>query len=90
MSKKRGSRKHSPEFRKSIAERMRAGENVVMLSREYDLPRSMMYRWRDAYRERGAAGVAGSRGRPPGVAPATAGLVKTGLRFDCGGGGVRC
>ncbi len=68
MSEKKGSRKHSPEFRISIAERMLAGENVAMLSREFDLPRSMMYRWRDAYRERGPSALSGSRGRPPSLA----------------------
>ena len=68
MSEKKGLRRyrqHSAEFRISIAERMLAGENVAMLSREYDLPRSMMYRWRDAYRERGPAGLSGGPGRRP-------------------------
>ena len=71
MSKKKGWRQHSPEFRISIAEGMLAGENVTKLSREHDLARSVMYRWRDAYRERGAAGLGGSRGHPAGVAVAT-------------------
>ena len=70
MSEKKGMRRHSAAFRVEIAERMLAGENIVELSRNYDLPRSMMYRWRDAFRSRGAAGLAGVVGRPRG-APAT-------------------
>jgi len=67
MSEKKGSQEYNLEFRISIAKRMLSGENVAMLSREYDLPRSMMYRWRDAYRERGRAGLSPRRGRPPRV-----------------------
>lgn len=70
MSEKKGMRRHSAAFRVEIAERMLAGENIVELSRKYELARSMMYRWRDAFRSRGAAGLAGVLGRPGG-APAT-------------------
>ena len=41
----------------ALAERMLAGENVISLSRQHNLSRNMMYRWRNAYRERGAAGL---------------------------------
>lgn len=51
-------RQHSPEFRVEIVERMLRGENVVALSQKHRLARSMMYRWRDAYRRQGAGGMA--------------------------------
>lgn len=58
-------RQHSPEFRVEIVERMLAGENVKALSKQHGLARSMMYRWRDAYRRQGAAGMAAAE-KPPG------------------------
>jgi transposase len=66
-------RKHSHEFRIEIAQRMLAGENVTALSKRYQLPRSMMYRWRDAYHKCGPEGLARRIGRPPDSAsrPAT-------------------
>jgi transposase len=66
---KRKIRRHSPEFRTEIARRMLAGEDVTAMSKAYGLARSMMYRWRDAYRKEGIAGVS----RPPGIrcTPAT-------------------
>ena len=66
---KRKIRQHSPEFRTEIARRMLAGEDVTAMSKAYGLARSMMYRWRDAYRKEGVAGVS----RSPGVrcGPAT-------------------
>lgn len=54
-------RRHSPEFRVNIVQRMLAGENVMALSKQHGLARSMMYRWRDAYRWRGEPGL----GKPP-------------------------
>ena len=59
-------RRHSAEFKIEIAERMLAGENVAALSEQHSLPRSMMYRWRDAYGKEGAAGLQRPVGRPPG------------------------
>lgn len=57
-------RRHSPEFRLEIAQRMAAGESVMALARRYGLARSMMYRWLAAYREHGVAGLSGAAGRP--------------------------
>jgi transposase-like protein len=54
MGEQKGKRVHGPEFRVRIAERMMAGENLSAIAAEFDLPRSMMYRWRDAYRQEGA------------------------------------
>jgi transposase len=66
-------RRHSHEFRVEIARRILAGECVSALSERYQLPRSMMYRWRDAYRKDGPEGLQRPIGRPPGSAskPAT-------------------
>lgn len=61
-------RRHSAEFRIEIAQRMLAGEPVMGLSRRHGLARSMMYRWRAAYREKGISGLS----RPPGRVPARA------------------
>jgi len=55
-------REHSPEFRVEIAKRMVAGENVTAMSARYQLPRSLMYRWRDAYRKYGPDGLSGKPG----------------------------
>lgn len=57
-------KRHTAEFRAEIAQRMLAGENVAALGKRYQLARSMMYRWRDAYRTSGLAGVSRRPGRP--------------------------
>jgi transposase len=57
---------HKPEFKLSIVERMLAGENVVALAKQYKLARSMMYRWRDAYRQEGLSGLERGKGRQAG------------------------
>ena len=62
-------RRHSHEFRVEIAQRMLNGECVKALSEQYGLPRSMMYRWREAYRKSGPEGLQRPMGRPPGSAP---------------------
>lgn len=66
-----GVRHHSVEFKIEIAQRMLAGECSAALSRQYRLSRSMMYRWRNAYREQGASGLQKRVGRPPGRSPAS-------------------
>jgi transposase len=64
-------RKHKPEFRVEIVERMLAGEDVSALSKQRGLARSMMYRWRDTYRSQGAGGLArAAGGSAPPKAPA--------------------
>ena len=64
--RKTENRQHSVEFKIEIAERMLAGECSAALSQQHGLARSMMYRWRDAYRKEGAAGLERRVGRPPG------------------------
>jgi transposase-like protein len=54
------------EFRIAVARRILNGESVSALSNELKIKRSVLYRWRDAYREQGAAGLNRARGRPPG------------------------
>ena len=57
-------RRHAAEFKLSVVERMMAGEPVARLSRQVKVKREMLYRWRDAYRKQGAAGLQRPQGRP--------------------------
>ena len=50
------------EFRIAVAQRILNGESVSSLSRQYKIKRSLLYRWRDAYREMGTAGFGRPRG----------------------------
>jgi transposase-like protein len=43
---------------------MMAGEPIAPLSRELNLKREMLYRWRDAYRKHGRLGLERPKGRP--------------------------
>jgi transposase-like protein len=55
------------EFKEGVAQRIVSGESVSALHQEFPIKRSVLYRWRDAYRKDGAAGLQRSPGRPPGV-----------------------
>jgi transposase-like protein len=55
------------EFKERVARRMLAGESVSALHHELAIKRSVLYRWRDAYRKEGVAGLQRAGGRPPGV-----------------------
>lgn len=57
----------SREFKESVAQRMVNGESVSAIHHEFQIKRSVLYRWRDAYRKDGAAGLVRPVGRPPGV-----------------------
>jgi transposase len=57
----------SPKFRLQVVQRIMGGESVTKLHHELDIKRSILYRWTDAYRKKGAAGLDQKRGRPPGV-----------------------
>ena len=46
----------SQEFKANVAQRILNGESVTALHRELQIKRSVLYRWRDAYRKEGAAG----------------------------------
>jgi len=56
----------SPEFKKSVAQRILNGESVSSLRHELDIKRAVLYRWRDTYRKEGSAGFERPLGRPPG------------------------
>ena len=56
----------SVEFRSAIAQRILNGESVLALSTEFKIKRSILYRWRDAYRSAGKDGFRKTRGRPRG------------------------
>ena len=56
----------SVEFRSAIAQRILNGESVQVLSTEFKIKRSVLYRWRDAYRLAGKDGFKKTIGRPRG------------------------
>ena len=55
------------EFKEGVAQRILNGESVSALQQEVQIKRSVLYRWRGAYRKDGAAGLQRPVGRPPGV-----------------------
>ena len=63
----------SPEFKESVAQRIVNGESVSALHDEFQIKRSVLYRWRDAYRKQGGAGLR-MAGRPPGNPSPRAGV----------------
>lgn len=65
MSKK--NRVFSREFKEGVAQRILNGESVTALHCEFQIKRSVLYRWRDAYHKDGAAGLQRPVGRPPGT-----------------------
>ena len=65
MSRK--NRVFAKEFKAGVAQRILNGESVSALQQEFNIKRSVLYRWRDAYRADGAAGLERTVGRPPGV-----------------------
>ncbi len=54
------------EFKEDVTRRILNGESVSALHTEFQIKRSVLYRWRDAYRKGGAAGLQRPNGRPPG------------------------
>ncbi len=62
-----GYRVFSPEFTAGVAQRILNGESVSALHQEFQIKRSVLYRWRDAYRKEGEAGLQRPVGRPPGT-----------------------
>jgi transposase-like protein len=55
------------QFKERVAQRIVNGESVSALHQEFQIKRSVLYRWRDAYRKEGAAGLRRPLGRPPGT-----------------------
>ena len=62
MSKKEA-RSFSRAFKLEVVRRMEAGENISALSRDVGVKRTILYRWRDAFRLGGEAALR-LRGRP--------------------------
>jgi transposase-like protein len=63
--KGKSKRRHfSAEFKAQVVRRMMAGEPVARLSRELKVKRTLLYRWRDAYRKEGIDGFRRPVGRP--------------------------
>lgn len=59
----------SSAFKADVAQRILNGESVTSLHHEFQIKRSVLYRWRDAYRKDGVAGLQRPVGRPSGMAP---------------------
>jgi transposase-like protein len=57
----------------SAVKRMLAGVNTTALAEELGVRRTILYRWRDTYREKGAEAFPGRAGRPPKPPPGSAG-----------------
>ena len=56
MRSKRKRKRRMAGFKERAVRRMLAGEPVSRLSRELRVRRSLLYRWRDAYRKEGSSG----------------------------------
>ncbi len=54
------------EFRIAVAQRILNGESVSSLSSQYKIKRSVLYRWRDAYRDKGEGWFRPAQGAPAG------------------------
>lgn len=66
-----GMRTFSTEFKEAVVVRLEAGERMAAVSDELKIRRKLLYEWRAAYRELGAAGLNRKRGRKPGGARAS-------------------
>jgi transposase-like protein len=58
-------RRFSREFKLKVIKRLEAGESGSALARELSLKRTIIYRWRDAWRKGGPEALRSTRGRPP-------------------------
>lgn len=61
---RRKQRLFDARFKEAAVQRMLNGESIMRLSRELDVARPVLYRWRDTYRAEGLSGLARRRGRP--------------------------
>jgi transposase-like protein len=57
-------RSFSREFKLAAVERLEAGDSGSALALELGVKRTILYRWRDAWRAGGALALRSSRGRP--------------------------
>ena len=63
MSKQKR-RRFSREFKLRVIERLEAGESGTALGLELSIKRTIIYRWRDTFREGGAPALRSKPGRP--------------------------
>jgi len=61
---KREIRSFSTGFKLNVIDRIEAGENVSALARELTIKRTLLYRWRDAFRSGGELALRSGPGRP--------------------------
>ncbi len=61
---RRKQRLFEARFKEEAVRRMLSGESIMRLSREFDVARAVLYRWRDTYRAEGLTGLERRRGRP--------------------------
>jgi transposase-like protein len=79
------SRVFTKEFKVAVVERILNGESVSALHHELKIKRSILYRWRDAYRAEGEAGLSRPKGRPPGAVGARCPSAGKGAQAMSGG-----
>ena len=65
-------RAYDRELKIATVKRMLRGENITVLMHELKIARSILYRWKDAYREEGGQAFRRKAGRPPKFAPGVA------------------
>lgn len=58
-------RSFSREFKLKVIERLEAGERGTALALEFSVKRTIIYRWREAWRVGGPEALRSTRGRPP-------------------------
>jgi transposase-like protein len=57
-------RSFSRDFKLKVIERLAAGESGTALALEFSVKRTIIYRWRDAFRDGGAEALRSKTGRP--------------------------
>jgi transposase len=72
----------SPAFKQAAIARVEAGEPVGAVARELGLARRVLYRWREAWRAEGAAGLNRKRGRKVGWRKPPGALREDGPRLE--------
>ena len=56
----------TPAFKEATVRRLESGEPLAAISKELGIARKLLYEWRWAWRQEGAAGLSRRRGRKPG------------------------
>ena len=69
-------RRFGRAFKLEVVRRMHAGESGTALSREFGIKRTILYRWRDAFRDGGEGALRDGPGRPNRVEKAEMALAR--------------